>query len=53
MSVVKANAYGHGLIEVGHAAIEAGVSCLGVANVDEGLRLRDSARSMRIVVLGA
>ena len=53
MSVLKANAYGHGLIEVGHAATEAGVSCLGVATVDEGLRLRDTACSIPIVVLGA
>ena len=53
MSVVKANAYGHGLIEVGQAAIEAGVSCLGVATVDEGLQLRNSALSIPILVLGA
>src|SRR5437870_2456229 len=35
MAVIKANAYGHGDVQVARAAIEAGVSWLGVATSDE------------------
>lgn len=40
MAVVKADAYGHGAIEVARAAISAGANWLGVATVDEALSLR-------------
>jgi alanine racemase len=40
MAVVKANAYGHGILEVANAAVRAGASWLGVARVDEGRILR-------------
>lgn len=43
MAVVKANAYGHGAIEVARAAQHAGVDWLGVATVDEALELRAAA----------
>jgi alanine racemase len=36
MQVVKADAYGHGAIEISNAALVNGASCLGVANADEG-----------------
>lgn len=39
MAVVKANGYGHGMLEVAQAAIEAGVERLGVASVEEALEL--------------
>ena len=39
-AVVKANAYGHGAVAVGAAALEAGASSLGVVCVDEGEELR-------------
>ena len=40
MAVVKANAYGHGLVGVSKLARAAGASWLGVAQLDEALQLR-------------
>jgi alanine racemase len=40
MTVVKADGYGHGLLEVAGAAREAGADWLGVATLDEALALR-------------
>ena len=40
LGVVKANAYGHGAVEVSKALLDAGASYLGVAIVDEGVELR-------------
>jgi alanine racemase len=40
IAIVKANAYGHGMLEVGRAAVAAGAAALGVADVDEALQLR-------------
>lgn len=40
MSVVKANAYGHGAVPVAKAALEAGATWIGAAHVAEGLALR-------------
>ncbi|CAN5374371.1 alanine racemase [soil metagenome] len=40
MAVVKADAYGHGAIEVARSAREAGASWLGVADLGEALALR-------------
>jgi alanine racemase len=40
MAVVKADAYGHGDLEVSKAAVAAGADCLGVALVEEAERLR-------------
>lgn len=51
MQVVKADAYGHGAIEISRAALKNGVSCLGVANADEGVQLRVSGISAPIVIL--
>ncbi|MFC6286252.1 alanine racemase [Nocardioides sp. GCM10027113] len=42
MTVVKANGYGHGMIEVARAARAAGTDWLGVATIDEALALRAS-----------
>ena len=39
---VKADAYGHGAIQVAIAAIKAGVNVLAVASVHEGIELRDA-----------
>ena len=52
MAVVKANAYGHGLIEVSRAAVEAGVIRLCVARLEEALRLRETGIEMPILVMG-
>jgi alanine racemase len=40
MAVVKADAYGHGLIEVGLAAERSGADWLGVALLEEAVKLR-------------
>lgn len=40
MAVVKADAYGHGAVEAGRAAIAAGAAELGVATIEEALALR-------------
>jgi len=40
LAVVKADAYGHGLVPVATAALEAGASWLGVALLEEALALR-------------
>lgn len=42
MAVVKADAYGHGLVPVAKAALEAGASSLGVALLEEAITLRQS-----------
>lgn len=40
MAVVKADAYGHGAVQVARAALEAGATWLGVAHISEALALR-------------
>jgi alanine racemase len=40
MSVVKADAYGHGMVPCARAALEAGVAWLGTATPEEALALR-------------
>jgi alanine racemase len=40
MAVVKADAFGHGAVEVAATALAAGAAWLGVATVDEALQLR-------------
>lgn len=40
LGVMKANAYGHGLVPAAKAAIDAGASYMGVAIADEGIELR-------------
>ena len=42
MAVVKADAYGHGLVRVARELEAAGVDALGVACLEEGSRLRES-----------
>ncbi|WP_285529599.1 alanine racemase [Bacillus altitudinis] len=53
MAVVKANAYGHGDIEVARAALEAGADLLAVAFLDEAISLRNKGVKAPILVLGA
>ena len=40
MPIVKADAYGHGLIQVAQKLQDLNTSCLGVAYVEEGIALR-------------
>jgi alanine racemase len=42
MAVVKADAYGHGLLPVARAALAGGASSLGVALLEEAIALRDA-----------
>jgi alanine racemase len=48
--VVKANGYGHGLVEAARAAVRGGAAALVVATLDEGLTLRGSGIEGRILV---
>jgi alanine racemase len=51
-AVVKANAYGHGAVAVGRAALEAGASALCVVAVDEAEELRRAGIDGPILVVG-
>src|SRR5439155_15111388 len=50
-AVVKADGYGHGAVEVGRAAVEAGAGCLAVALVEEGVQLREAGIDAPVLVL--
>jgi len=52
MAVVKANAYGHGLVPAARILLRAGVDRLAVATLAEGLELRAAAVDAPILVLG-
>lgn len=52
MAVVKADAYGHGAVEVAKAASQAGADWLGVAIPEEGAELREAGLRAPILVLG-
>ncbi|HEU64139.1 MAG: Alanine racemase 1 [Candidatus Anoxychlamydiales bacterium] len=49
---VKANAYGHGLIEIAKVAERECVDYLAVANLMEGIKLREANIKLPILVLG-
>ena len=51
LQVVKADAYGHGAIEISNMALQNGASWLGVANADEGVQLRVSGITAPILIL--
>jgi alanine racemase len=52
MVTVKADAYGHGLIPVAKKLIACGTDYLGVASIDEGVKLRDAGIKLPVLVLG-
>ncbi|MFC5569163.1 alanine racemase [Lysobacter yangpyeongensis] len=52
MAIVKANAYGHGLVPVALHLQAQGVEQLGVAFVEEGIALRQAGVNVPILVLG-
>jgi alanine racemase len=52
MPISKANAYGHGLIEVAKYLAEQ-VDCVGVAILEEGIFLREKGFTKPILVLGS
>lgn len=49
MAVVKADAYGHGLLPVARAAVEGGATWLGVAQLSEALALRTGGLTARVL----
>lgn len=52
MAVVKADAYGHGAVEVAGEAVKNGADCLGVALVEEGMELRKAGIKEPVYILG-
>lgn len=52
MAMVKANAYGHGVIPVAKRVLQAGASWLAVATVDEALQLVEEGINAPTLVLG-
>lgn len=51
MAIVKSDAYGHGLLPVAQALAKEGAATFGVAEVDEGVQLRQAGIKGEIVVL--
>ena len=51
IAVIKADAYGHGAVPVGRAALRAGVAMLGVATVQEALALRQAGIDAPVLVM--
>ncbi len=52
MAVVKAEAYGHGALEVARAALQSGATWLGVAALNEAIPLRQAGITAPLLVLG-
>ncbi|MEJ5199198.1 MAG: alanine racemase, partial [Anaerolineae bacterium] len=52
MISLKADAYGHGAIQVAHTALHNGASWLGVACLSEGIALRRAGITAPILILG-
>jgi len=52
MAVVKANGYGHGIVEAARAGLEGGAAWCGVARIEEALVLRQGGIQASILVTG-
>lgn len=52
MAVLKANAYGHGLVEIGRYFEQLGVPYFSVAYLEEGIQLREAGIKTPILVFG-
>lgn len=52
MGLVKANAYGHGLVAVAQALVRLGIDYLGVGFLEEGVVLREHGITSPILILG-
>lgn len=52
MVVVKAEGYGHGLVEVAKHCQKMGIEAFAVATIDEGIKLREHGIYGEILVLG-
>ena len=53
IAVVKANAYGHGLVPVARALEDCGATMLACADIEEGVKLREAGVQLSILVFGA
>lgn len=53
LAAVKADGYGHGIVEAAKVAVEVGTEMVGVAVVEEGVRLRNAGIDLPVLVLGA
>jgi alanine racemase len=53
VAVVKADAYGHGAIDVAETVLASGAEWLAVATVPEGIELRQAGIKAPILILGA
>ena len=53
MTVVKADAYGHGLRQIATLLMQAGTDIFGVANLNEARDIRAVGRGWPILMLGA
>ena len=52
LGVVKANAYGHGALEVSRTLADCGADYLAVSCLDEAMELRDGGITLPILILG-
>ncbi|OAA91184.1 alanine racemase [Clostridium ljungdahlii] len=52
IGIVKANAYGHGALEVSQVLLENGVNRLAVSELDEAIELRENGIKAPIMILG-
>jgi alanine racemase len=52
LCVVKDQAYGHGAVIVGQAAVDAGYDYLAVETIDEAIELRDAEIHLPILIFG-
>lgn len=52
LGVVKADAYGHGIIEVSRELENQGIDYLGVTEISEGIQLREAGINVPILVFG-
>jgi len=53
LPVVKADGYGHGMEEVARVSLSCGAKILGVANIEEGIFLREQGIKVPILILGS
>ena len=51
MGIVKADAYGHGAVEVARRLVTLGVNYFGVSNIDEAVELRNAGITEPILVI--
>jgi len=49
---VKADAYGHGAIEISKALVHNGIDMLSVGSIDEGMELKKAGLTCKILIMG-